>query len=248
VARAMNQGWVGLAALCALLATAAGCNDNALQALHDGSVQRGDDAGAIDDDDSGSDDDDAVLDDPPPDRDDDDSIPEEPPPFLEACPDDAVPITGFEGDDGADEIYAISWGPTWMSATLTAPVAGRFAVYDSGVYESGPSQTNESSYLRIQNADNPEGLPEDPTCEGEHVVVDGDNDGPPPAPLVYLGTFWLVQGDNDLALHHYCPLFRSGRCEELHVGDPEADGGCDDDNWNSVHLVAEGICLVPRSP
>ncbi len=248
MARVEIRGSLGLAVLGLLLAASVGCSDSALQALHDATAdtQDGDDGGGIDDDDTAFDDDDSGLVEDDPGFDDDDSTGDDPPPWLDACPDDAVPITGFAAPDGGDEIHVFSWGPTWMNATLTAPVSGRFAVYDSGVYESGPSQTNESAYLRIRNPDNPDGVPEDPTCEAEHVVVDGDNDGPPPAPLTYLGTFPLVQGDNDLTLHHYCPLFRAGRCEALHVGEPPAHSGCDDGGLNSVHLVAAGICLVPR--
>ena len=40
-----------------------------------------------------------------------------------------------------------------------------------------------------------------------------------PTLLIYLGSFELVEGYNELTLHHFCPLFRQGLCEGLHLGD-----------------------------
>jgi hypothetical protein len=233
--------------LCAALAPPAlvGCGDSELQPLDGGTVHTRDDPAAGDDDDDDDTPGGGPYDDPDDDDDaggdDDDTVT-----HLDDCPEDGVAITDFVTDDGDGEIHTLSWGPTWASATLVAPVAGRFAVYNADVYESGGAQTNESGYLRIRNEANPEGVPETPNCDQEHVVVDGDNDGPPPGPLVHMGTFSLVEGDNELVLHHYCPLFRAGRCGDLHIGDPAASSGCHGGGLNSLHFVGAGLCLVPR--
>ena len=56
----------------------------------------------------------------------------------------------------------------------------------------------------------------------------------------------MDQGDNALTLYHFCPLFRQGLCEGFHIGETQGDSSCLGDNVNSLHLVAGGICLVPR--
>jgi len=200
-----------------------------------------DDVGTDDDDDDrapNSDDDDVNTDD-----DDDDDEPEE---WLDECPEDAIPITDFYSSDGGDGIYTLSWGPTEADATLEAPVAGMYAVYDTYVYESGGSQTNESGFIRIRNNENPDGAPISPNCGLDYIIQDSDNSGSPPAPYVYLGTFELVQGANELTLYHYCALYRQGYCGSFHIGDPDANSGCEGSGPNSIHLEGEGICLVPR--
>jgi hypothetical protein len=237
-----------------------GCNDTTLTTFpgNNPPTLDDDDDGAWDDDDAGDDDDDgAPYDDGQPDDDDagdddddasieDDDDDDDPEPWLDDCPEGSYSVTDFEGDGGGDEIYVLSWDNTEADATLWSPVSGLFAVYDSYVYESGASQTNESGFIRIRNSDNPEGAPTTPNCGLDFIVQDSDNDGDPPAPLTYLGTFDLVAGANDLTLYHFCPLFRQGYCSAFHVGDPGADSGCDSGGANSIHLVGEGICLVPQ--
>ena len=251
------------------------CNENALHTfpdnnpppLGDGDGDDDDDDDDVDDDDTGGpyddgdpDDDDVGTDDDDDDGDDDDSDPnsddddanpgddddDEPEEWLDECPENAVPITDFYADDGGDGIYTLSWGPTEMDATLETPVAGMYAVYDTYVYESGGSQTNESGFVRIRNSGNPDGAPVSPNCGLDYIVQDSDNSGTPPAPLVYLGTFELAAGANELTLYHYCALFRQGYCSTFHIGDPGATSGCDGSGANSIHLEGEGICLVPR--
>ncbi len=240
------------------------CNDNTLTQLGETNpppLGDGDNNGDGDDDDDDGDDedDDGTYDDGQPDDDDDtppasddddddgdDDDGEDPDEFLEDCPAGGVPITDFIADDGGDEIYTLSWGPTEMSATLVAPVGGLYAVYDSYVYESGGSQTNESGFLRIRNSLNPDGVPSTPNCGLDYIFQDSDNSGAPPAPLIYLGSFELVAGDNELTMYHYCELFRQGYCEDFHIGSSDANSSCNSGGVNSLHLVGEGICLVPR--
>lgn len=229
-----------LAALVAALGLVAlGCSDNELRA-------RGDEipvlpAPPIVDDDPVADDDDAVADD-------DDGSPydEEPPRWLDDCPPEALVAADFFGPDGADEIAVLATGQTESTGTLVASPGGVYAVYDTYVYESGASQINESGYLRIRNSVNTDGLPLWGNCDDEYIFQDGDNDGGAPAPLVYLGSFELVEGYNELTLHHFCPLFRQGLCEGFHIGDTQGDSSCLGNNVNSLHLTADGICLVPR--
>ena len=61
----------------------------------------------------------------------------------------------------------------------------------------------------------------------------------------YMGTFWLVAGGNELQINHFCPLVRTGFCTQFH-NTQDAGSTCDTHNPNSVHVQAEGICLVRR--
>jgi len=162
---------------------------------------------------------------------------ENPPPYEE---DDC------EGDEALDwspaELVVAAWNPSVATGTVWVSATGWYAIYDKALAESGPSQTNESGYLRVSNGGNPEGRPLFGNCEGWWVVVDDDNDGSGPVDPVYLGTFWLEAGDNDVALHHYCTLYRAGYCESFHNDSPEK-GTCESNNWNSIHLIGEGVCL-----
>ena len=253
-----------------------GCNDNSLTAMNGGNPPNppggadDDDDGADDDDaaddddgspyddgypnddDASEDDDDAVSDDDDDGaEDDDDDVSDDdddddPDPWIDDCPDGAYSVTDFYSASGGDEIYVLSWDPTEADATLVSPVSGLFAVYDSYVYESGASQTNESGFIRIRNSANPEGAPSTPNCGLDFIVQDNDNDGDPPAPLIYMGTFELVAGDNELTLYHFCPLFRQGYCQAFHIGDPGQDSGCESGGANSIHVNGEGFCLVPQ--
>ena len=244
-----------LVLLLSLVLAGVGCSDNVLSALNS-PPQRGDenppavddddDDDAVGDDDDGTnkneqhaDDDDAVGDD-----DDDDGMP---PKTLDECPDGAVFVTDFYGPGGEDEIYVLGNGssPSEATATLVSPLSGLFDLYDISVAESGSSQTNESGFVRIRNALNPVGAPAFANCGWEWLQIDPDNEFDPPE-LFYMGTFDLVEGDNEITLYNYCGLFRQGLCTEFHIGDPAANGGCNTNNANSIHLAGAGICLVPR--
>jgi len=242
-----------LGALLALLLVTSGCNETALEGLNS-PPQRGDegaanDDDAADDDDLADDDDGTNENEQPADDDDlgDDDDGEVPPKTIDDCPDGAVYVTDFWGAGGEDEIYVLGNGnaPTEASATLVAPTAGLFDLYDISVAESGGSQTNESGFIRVRNAPNPEGLPALANCGLDWIQVDPDNEFNPPE-LFYMGTFELVQGENELTLYNYCGLYRQGLCQEFHIGDPDTDGGCNTGNYNSIHLAGEGVCLVPR--
>ena len=151
-------------------------------------------------------------------------------------------VTDTEASFSPGEIYVLSYEPTSASGTLTAGVSGWYHGYDFSLAESGASQTNEESYLRIGNARRPGGEPYWANCEDEWIVDDLDNDGLASGTRVYTGTFWLEAGDNTLTLNHYCPLYMDGYCPEFHE---TSDSGqtCDAGAANSVHFNGEGLCL-----
>jgi hypothetical protein len=162
---------------------------------------------------------------------------EEPPPeIIEDCDPDTQ--ASFEGG----EIYVKSWDMTSASGTISATDAGWYHLYDHSLAESGASQTNEVSYLRIRNSRRPDGEPYWENCAGEWFVADLDNSGSVEGLRFYAGTFWLEPGANDLELLHYCPVERSGYCPQFH---DTSDSGstCDSDGPNSVHFSGSGLCL-----
>ena len=154
--------------------------------------------------------------------------------------DECVPGTSATFDSG--EIYILSWEPL-ASGPLTAEEEGYYHLYDYSIAESEASQRNESAFLRITNATNPEGTPVFSNCEVDWVVMDNDNDQPPVAGTrIYMGTFWLDAGVNTLELHHLCTYIRDGLCTDMHDQlDPEST--CESSNANSVHYLGEGLCL-----
>ncbi len=174
---------------------------------------------------------------------DDTSTPEEQtpnePPFevIDECPDGATASL-------TAGVYVLSWDPSDASGSLEADAEGWYHLYDYALSESGTSQTNESGYLRVPNDGNPDGLPRWANCESEWVQVDQDNAGTPTTGArSYLGTFWLEEGPNTFTFHHFCPLYRSGVCADLHETS-DSESTCDSSNGNSVHFEGEGICIV----
>ncbi len=154
------------------------------------------------------------------------------------CPDDV------NATFGPEPIYVKSWDRQSDAGELVADVAGRYHVYDFTIAESGSSQPNESAWFRVTNESNPGGYPEFANCRSEWVVVDLDNDAPlGRGSRIYVGTFWLDEGANELTMHHFCPVVRTGGCPDLHLTH-DAGGTCDTDNPNSVHFNGEGLCLV----
>jgi hypothetical protein len=233
----------------------AGCSDASLVQLPDGErgyVTDDDDDASSDDDDASDDDDGAPYDEGDDDDaspDDDDATADGPPADrISECPPDAVQIVDFHGPSGEDEIYVLAWNNTTASATLEAPLAGLYDLYDTSVAESGASQTNETGFIRVSNDHNPDGAPVWANCGDDWIVPDSDNAGPPPAAWSYLGTFDLNEGANALTLHHWCPVYRTGNCAWFHVGDPDGPSGCNDDGPNSIHLNVDGFCMIPRRP
>jgi hypothetical protein len=212
----------------ALLILALGCSDYEFHVPKDGS--------------SPLDDGDELVEGEGPDEgsaDDTDYEPDQPDPYNdEDC------LDGVWGDWLSGEIYVFSWDRPTDSGVLVAPEAGWFHLYDTSIAESGSSQWNESVFLRVSNGLNPDGMPLDGNCEGDFVIVDPDNEGAlPDGTTVFLGTFLLEAGENDVSLHHFCPRYRDGECTDLHdAGDPNST--CDTGNVNSAHVVGESICLV----
>ena len=176
----------------------------------------------------------------PPDTEDDTGEPPSPPPVLmeSDCPEDARSSI-------SDSVYVLSWDSTTASTEITAGGPGWYHLYDYSIVESGASQTNESAYLRIRNAQRPSGEPLWGNCGSDWVVQDADNQGAlAQGTRIYMGTFWLEAGTNQLELVHYCPIYRSGACGDLHITD-DPGATCDSGNVNSVHLEGQGICLMP---
>ena len=139
----------------------------------------------------------------------------------------------------------MAWEPSEAFASLMAPIAGWYHIYDYALSESGSSQRNESVFLRVPNSDHPEGLPRYANCEQDWIVLDADNQSTPgPQSRQYIGTFWLTKGHNDVQLNHYCPLYRSGQCASFHNTD-DANATCDSTNGNSAHLLGKGVCMKP---
>lgn len=172
---------------------------------------------------------------------DDGGDPHEDPPeeLIDDCRDGNVATLPSGG------MVVLSWDPTTDVGTLATAVSGWYHVYDYTIAESGSSQTNETARFRITNAGNPEGTPRYANCGEDWWVMDADNDGElPEGTRIYIGTFWLEPGQNDLTMEHLCPTLRAGECTELHeTGD--AGSTCDTSNPNSVHFDGEGICIVP---
>ena len=258
---------IGLVGYLLALLMFCGCSDSTLVQLDNGewgpAPADDDDAASDDDDDAGddddgspyddgTDDDDAVVDDDDTsdgndDDDDDDDGP--PPDRISECPPNAAKVLDFYAPDGGDEIYVLSWNNSTATATLEAPLAGLYDIYDTDVAESGASQTNETGFIRIANDHNPSGEPVWANCGDDWVVPDSDNSGAPLDPWSYLGTFDLNEGDNTITLSHWCPVFRAGECDWFHIGDPDGASGCNDTGGaNSIHVNADGFCMIPRSP
>lgn len=191
-----------------------------------------------DEDDGDPSEDDPGLDDPS----DDTAEPDEP---EEGPPDE--PLDDCEGDVEATwesgEIAVLGREDAPDSGTLTVPEAGWYHVYDTSIAESEDAQGNESAYLRIPSSADGDGLPMWGNCSEDWVVVDPDNGGPlPDGTRLYMGTFYLNEGENTVWLHHYCTRYRAGECADLHIED-DSDSTCDTNNPNSVHFSGEGLCL-----
>ncbi|MFT5684230.1 MAG: hypothetical protein ACI8RZ_005171 [Myxococcota bacterium] len=142
-------------------------------------------------------------------------------------------------------IYVLSSDPITATGELNADSAGWYHVYDYTIAESGASQRNETAYFRITNGAEPEGLPYFGNCGDEWLVMDADNEGDlAEGTRIYIGTFYLETGANQLTMTHFCDLVREGSCGEYELLD--SDQTCDvTGNPNSVHFDGEGICLVP---
>lgn len=147
---------------------------------------------------------------------------------------------GYLSTWNADPFVLTSTGGSFITS-LEVPFEGRFAVYEATPAESGDSQTNESAFLRISSLANLTGLPEVANCQGDWVFTDADNAGPPTG-LQYAGTFWLGEGTNTVEALHFCEVWRTGACDDLHV---DWGTSCDPGHINSVHFQAEDVCLIP---
>jgi len=135
-----------------------------------------------------------------------------------------------------------SGNKTTQRGKIDVSQAGRFDVYSRFSAESGSAQLNESAFYRIRNSIAPDGTPILANCAGEWVVEDLDNDQSwPDDQYVYLGTFDLVQGFNELSFTHYCTLYEQGECPQFHNQD--AFSTCDSDNPNSAHFIGD-LCLL----
>jgi hypothetical protein len=172
----------------------------------------------------------------------DTDIPAEPnpPEWIDACP------PGTRGEMTPEEIYVLSWDGSTATGTLWAPHDAWYHLYDADWAESGAAQLNESAYLRIRNSANPSGKPRAGNCGDDWIIQDADNAPPSPGVLQYGGTFWLLAGDNEVSLLHYCPLYRDGECPAFHEDSVDSQT-CWSSSVNSVHMVAEAVCVMEAS-
>ncbi len=166
-------------------------------------------------------------------------------------PEGGVPPT-LTGEDCADGVLAAwqggdimvgSWSNTSAGGDILASQEGWYHAYSVMLAESGSGQRNESSFFRISNATEPSGMPFYGNCGDEWIVVDVDNNGAPSGSRLYVGTFWLDQGVNELEMNHYCPLYRAGACPSHHIT-TDSGSTCDSGNINSVHYDGYALCLV----
>ncbi len=130
-------------------------------------------------------------------------------------------------------------------AVLHSDRTGWFDLYNTVLAESGKKQHNESAYFRVTNSDtaeqgNLEGHPRYGNCGQDWIIQDRDNESTPTDPI-YVGTFWLVEGENKLKMHHYCTLYRNEECLDFHI--ESETSGCHSKNANSVHFEADAICV-----
>ncbi|MCB0324769.1 MAG: hypothetical protein KDD69_14400 [Bdellovibrionales bacterium] len=145
---------------------------------------------------------------------------------------------------------------TTRSARLltTLPAAGYYHVYTLNPADSGGWQVNESLALRVRNTQNALGNPIYTNCLNKWVLQDPDN-GRPVAlgTQFYAGTFIFDTTDNIFQVSHYCPVYRTGECQDLHtVREPRAS--CDSPypgdhsvTDNSVELYPQSFCLIPAN-
>lgn len=144
-----------------------------------------------------------------------------------------------------EELMVWSWDSGPDIGTVEVDFGGTYHVYSDYIAESGSSQTNESAYMRFSNSQNPDGFPLMNNCNDDWVVADLDNNGSVPAGMVaYVGTFYLMPGENTISMHHYCPVYRAGDCPNFHFP-ADANSTCDSGNPNSVHFTGTAICLLP---
>jgi len=212
--------------------------DDDAGADHDDGGPGDDDTG---DDDTGDDDADPADDDSTPW--DDDETPGDDDTEEEDCP-NGIQFTVIDPDNDG-QVAVLSWSPTEDEAIIQVSVNGVYDIYDSYTAESGASQQNETGWVQITNSVNPQGYPVNGNCGNIYLVQDNDNNGAPTQP-VYLGTFPLKAGeDNLLTLYHYCPIYRTGQCQGFHIGDANSGSGCNTNNANSIHLDLSGLCIEP---
>ncbi len=166
-----------------------------------------------------------------------------PPDFDEPPPEVITECTGDAPQVAPTQLAVLSWSQTTQSGIITVNQTGWYHVYNTYLSESGAGQWNESSFFRIKNAARPAGKPYFANCDGsDWIVVDQDNFGTPPGSRIYIGSYWLEAGNNELEMNHYCPIFRAGSCPQHHYSGTLT---CDSDSVNSVHFEGDGLCLVP---
>ena len=179
---------------------------------------------------------------PDPDTDTDpDPDPDPPPNTIENCDNPGAVSRWAEG-----EVWVVSNSTSSAKRTKTGTLdvsdTGRFDVYSRYSAESGSVQANESAFYRIANETSVDGLPVLGNCGDEWVVEDLDNESAwPEDAYIYIGTFDLEEGYNQLTFSHYCMLYEVGECPEFHVD--WIDSTCDSDNPNSAHFNGD-LCLL----
>lgn len=215
------------------------------------------------------------------------SLPEDQAPFfiptgipavINECPSSAIGNVTFEGFNDLlfnSFHYAAKWGrPNYNIGVLRATTAGWYHIYrmpNKIMADSGNHQRNETAFLSIPNGMNLGGKPHSssgPHCNGWRLMMDIDNDGPPPydetAEINYGGTFYLNAGDNIVSYNHFCKMQNMiGGCDTYEDLVPTDDSSiplngyissCDYPqtadqislpNANSIGINIKAICAIP---
>ena len=113
--------------------------------------------------------------------------------------------------------------------------AGWYELYKGDVAESAHGSSTSPPTSGSTNDTNPGGQPRASVanCGGDYIVQDYDNDGLIPD-RVFIGEFYLEEGQNYMYMRHYCDGTQNA-CPEFEHPD-EACG----DSWDSVHYFLGG--------
>lgn len=164
-------------------------------------------------------------------------------------------IDNLDGNAGDNQVYAFNTDANKVGCgTLTVDETGYYQIFDVELSESGPSQKDETGYVKISNSCNSDGWPVERNYEDRFLILDVDNDpcttdpecgagrtcggsgGCVPDAPTFMGTFLLVAGeDNTMCLHHWCPEY-----DDIVAGGGDPGfvyNGCGDPgSINSIHF------------
>ncbi|MCA9493795.1 MAG: hypothetical protein KC621_27880, partial [Myxococcales bacterium] len=149
-------------------------------------------------------------------------------------------------DDPDNEVVVDAFSDTWDVHHMDVDTAGWYHLYNDPPANDGPSQWNESIFIRIQNGTYPQSSAVLTNCGDDWVTVDGDNVQPVPV-LQYLGTFWFDAGRNTIVVAHFCPVVNAGQCGALENRNDPGSRCAGPDN-NRLRMVSNGLCIAEPAP